>query len=391
MQDAAEGGAGMGRTMRIGLIVALVLCGVPASAAHPMVHKLDATVKAAMAETGARGVALALIERGKVESVRAYGVRNAKGDPLTADTVMYGASLTKAVFGYLVTQLAAEGKLDIDKPIAAMLSKPLPDYGNIDAYGNWGDLAGDDRWRLVTPRHALNHATGFANFAFLEPDRKLRFHFDPGTRYAYSGEGISLLQFGIERGLGLSVEAELQRRFFKPLGMTRTSLIWQEQFASDLADGWDETGKPEPHDDRSRVRAAGSMDTTIRDLAQMAAAMVRGYGLPRRWHAEFSRGTQAITSRSQFPTLNNEAPPAEQTNAKAALGVVAFSGPQGPGWMKGGHNDTTANTLVCLEHGQRCVLILGNDVRIEKAFPALVRAALGDTGVPYRWEYGLAR
>ena len=62
-----------------------------------------------------------------------------------------------------------------------------------------------------TPRHVLNHATGFANFAVLEPDGKLRFHFDPGSNYGYSGEGISLLQFGVEKGLGLSVEAELLR------------------------------------------------------------------------------------------------------------------------------------------------------------------------------------
>lgn len=377
----------MRRTVRFGLAGVLALTGAgPVAAKGP---DMDAAVRAAMAETGARGVAIARIEQGEVVSVQTWGARNEKGDPLTADTVMYGASLTKAVFGYLVTQLAAEKKLDLDKPIAAMLPKSLPDYGNLDEYGNWGDLAGDARWRKVTPRNVLNHATGFANFSFLEPDRKLRFHFDPGTRYAYSGEGISLLQFGIEKGLGLSVEAELQRRFFVPLGMTRTSLIWQDSFAPNLADGWDEKGKPEPHDDRSRVRAAGSMDTTIHDLARMAAAMVRGYGLPRSWRAEFSRGTLAITSKSQFPTLDNEAPPAERTAARAALGVVAFAGPQGPGWFKGGHNDVTANTLVCLDRDRRCVLILGNDVRIERAFPALVRAALGETGVPYRWEYGL--
>lgn len=372
--------------VRFGLLAlgsaALVSAGKPGP-------DMDAAVKAAMAETGAKGVAVALIDKGKVISVRTYGVRNAKGDPLQADTIMYGASLTKAVFGYLVTQLAAEGKLDLDKPIAAMLAKPIPDYGNVDAYGNWGDLAGDPRWQKVTPRHALNHATGFANFSFLEPDKKLRFHFDPGSNYAYSGEGISLLQFGVEQGLKLSVEDELQRRFFKPLGMTRTSLIWQDSFGTNLADGWDEAGKTEPHDDRSRVRAAGSMDTTIHDLAEMTAAMVRGYGLPKKWRVEYARGTQAIPSRTQFPTLNNPAGPGEGTDAKAGLGVIAFNGPQGPGWLKGGHNEVTANTLVCLENGQRCVLILGNDVRIEKAFPALVRAALGETGVPYAWEYGV--
>ncbi|MET3711951.1 CubicO group peptidase (beta-lactamase class C family) [Sphingomonas trueperi] len=365
------------------------LLGCEAASARPVASsQIDAAVQAAMEKTGAKGVAVAFIEGGKTVYVRAYGVRNAKEDPLTPDTIMYGASLTKAVFGYFVTQLAAEKKLDLDRPIAAMLPRPIPSYGNIDAYGAWGDLAGDDRWKRVTPRHVLNHATGFANYASLEPDGKLRFHFDPGSRYSYSGEGISLLQFGIEKGLGLSVEDELQRRFFRPLGMRRTSLVWQESFGTNLADGWDESGKSERHDDRSRVRAAGSMDTTITDLATMVAAMVRGYGLPRAWRAEFARGTQAITGKTQFPTLQGDAPPAERTRAKAALGVIAFSGPQGPGWLKGGHNDVTANTLVCLERGRRCVLILGNDVRIERAFPALVRAALGVTGVPYRWEYG---
>lgn len=179
---------------------------------------------AAMMRTGAQGLAIATIDNGKVRSVQAFGIRSAKGEPLTTDTVMYGASLTKAVFGYYVTQLAAERYVDLDRPIAALLPNDLPSYGNLDAYGNWGDLAGDERWRSITPRMSLNHSTGFANFAWLEPDRKLRIHFPPGSRYAYSGEGISLLQFALEKGLTLDTEAELQRRFFRPLGMARTSL-----------------------------------------------------------------------------------------------------------------------------------------------------------------------
>jgi hypothetical protein len=34
------------------------------------------------------------------------------------------------------------------------------------------------------------------------------------------------------------------------------------------------------------------------------------------------------------------------------------------------------------------VVLLGNDVRSENAFPALVRFVLGETGVPFAWEYG---
>lgn len=358
---------------------------------RPCEERIAAAANHAMKLTGAQGIAIATIVNGRVQTLQAFGKRNAKGELLTIDTVMYGASLTKAVFGYYATQLAAEGKLDLDVPIEKLLSKPLPEFGNLDAYGNWGDLAGDERWRGITPRFALNHATGFANFAFLEPDRKLRIHFAPGSRYAYSGEGVSLLQFGLEQGLKVDTEIELKRRLFAPLKMTRTSLRWRADFARNLADGWDGQGKVEPHDERSRARAAGSLDTTIRDMATLAAAMVRGHGLPRFWRTEWARGTLPITTRQQFPTLLPEAPREERPRAAAALGVIAFTGSQGAGWYKGGHNDTTANTMVCLERGRRCVVILSNDVRAEAAFPALVRAALGDTGVPYRWEYpGLA-
>jgi CubicO group peptidase (beta-lactamase class C family) len=342
-----------------------------------------------MAETHAEGLAIAVIDHGRVKSVQAFGRRNAKGDPLTTDTIMYGASLTKALFGYLVMQLVDEGKLDLDRPIAAILPKPLPDYGNLGAYGNWGDLAGDDRWKLITPRMAMTHSTGFANFAALESDGKLRIHFTPGTRFSYSGEGIMLLQFGLEEGLGLNVGAELERRFFKPLGMTRTSLKWRPDFAADLADGWTGDGKVEPHDERSKVRAAGSMDTTIADLAKMAAYMARAQGLSKIAAAERVRESLPITTATQFPNFLPDAPAGQRVRGLAAgIGVISFTGPQGPGWFKGGHNGSTGNTLVCLTRSQRCVLILSNDVRTERAFPRLLKAALGETGVPFGWEYG---
>ncbi|WP_262984760.1 serine hydrolase [Sphingomonas daechungensis] len=216
------------------------------------------------------------LEHGQVVRVRCYGTRNVRGDPLTPQSIMYGASLTKAVFAYTVMRLADEGKVAQDEPIAAMLSKPLPDYGNLDKYGNWGDLAGDSRWRKLTPRILLSHAGGFANFSFLEPDQKLRFHFEPGGRYAYSGEGLILLQFAIEQRLGHGFEEDAQRLAFRPLGMTDSSLHWQDRFAGRLADGWQVDGTAILHDRRDNVRVAGSMDTTIADMAKFASALVTG-------------------------------------------------------------------------------------------------------------------
>jgi CubicO group peptidase (beta-lactamase class C family) len=353
----------------------------------PIAAEVESEARSVMKDTGARGLAVAIIDKSKVRSVQVFGERNAKGEPLTPDTIMYGASLTKAVFGYWIAMQVDRGNVDLDRPIASMLAKPLPEYGNIGAYGNWGDLAGDERWRSITPRHTLNHSTGFANFAFVEPDRKLRFHFQPGARYAYSGEGIMLLQFAMEADGKVKLGASLDDLIFKPLGMTNSSLMWRPDFAANLADGWMADGSVEPHDERSRVRAAGSMDISIADMAKMTAAMVRGWGLSSRMRREFTRGTLPITTRSQFPSLQAEAAEAQWPGAKAAMGVITFKGPQGPGFFKGGHNDSTANTMVCLERQQRCVLIMSNDVRAERKFPALVETLIGPTGTPWRWEY----
>lgn len=357
--------------------------------ALPPPEAIEAELQRALAAARANGMALAVIDGGQVTLVLTVGKRNAKGDPLLHDTVMYGASLTKAVFAYTVLQLADEGRIDLDKPIAGTLPQPLPSYPTERQYAPWQDLADDERWRKITPRILLSHRAGFANFAFLEPDRKLRIHFEPGQRYAYSGEGFILLQFVLERGLGLDVGQEMQRRVFDRFGMRNTSMQWRPDFASNLADGFASDGRVEPHDQRTRVRAAGSMDTTITDFALFAAGFMRGQGLSAQARSELTAAQWPISTAHQFPSLMPELPPAQRRpDLAAGLGVVVFNGPQGPGFFKGGHNDITGNTWVCVALRQRCVVLLANDVRAETAFPRLVKFILGETGVPWDWEYG---
>jgi CubicO group peptidase (beta-lactamase class C family) len=373
-----------------------LLCPVIARAATNSAV-IDAEVKKILTQTHAKGMAVAVIDHGKVSYVQAYGVRNAKGDPLTADTVMYGASLTKTVFAYTVMQLVDQRKMDLDTPLKNVLDEPLPSYGPDpvfpDKYGPYKDLASDARWEKITPRMCLTHSTGFNNFWFIEPDQKLRIHFEPGSRYSYSGEGMILLQFVIEHGskshgLGLDV-GSLTKANFDRLGMTRTSLVWRLDFSANLADGWNDKGEPQEHDQRSKVRAAGSMDTTISDFSKFVAALVRGDGLSAASRAEMTKPQLHIGTAHQFPPFMPDRPASEQRkDLYAGLGLVVFDGPQGHGFYKGGHDGQTANTMVCIETSKRCVVILSNDVRAEAGFADLVTLVLGDTAVPYDWEYG---
>ncbi len=324
---------------------------------------------------------MARIEGGRVVAVSAYGRRSADDDrPLTTETVMYGASLTKAAFAYLVMQLVDERRIDLDTPIAALLPKPLADYPLL------ADVGADPRSARLTPRHVLSHTSGLANFRWLEPDRRLRFHFDPGSRYAYSGEGFEVLQFAIGKGLGIDVGHAMHGRVFAPLGMLRTSMTWRDDFAADAADTWTLDGRPLRHRRRTRTSAAGSMDTTIADQARFWAAVVRGDGLSPAARAQWFRAAVPITSTHQFPTLV-PATAAPIEGFASALGVVAFGTGEQRGWYKGGHDDGTGNLAVCVERGQRCVVLLSNDVRAERLYPELVERILGPTDLPWRWEY----
>lgn len=331
-----------------------------------------------------QGLAFALVDGGEVRHVAALGLRNVeRGEPLNRGTVMYGASLTKAAFAYMLLQLVDEGRLDLDAALPDLLPKPLPEYEEFT------DLAGDARWRALTPRILLNHASGFANFRWLEADGRLRFHHAPGTRYGYSGEGFYILQLVVEEGLGLDAGKEMQRRVFDRFGMTRTSMTWRADFAENLADGYRADGTMEVHDHRDSASAAGSMDTTIADQARLWAGIVRGDGLSARSRAELVRPQFPITSSHQFPTLT--AGDSGTRNAaiglSAGLGLVTFQDASGPAWFKGGHNDSTGNMIVCLEATQRCAIMLSNDVRAEHLYPELAQLLLGPTRMPWHWEY----
>ncbi len=343
---------------------------------------MDAIVNEAMHTREVPGLGLAFIRDGRVTFAKSYGLRSVKPErPLTNDTVMYGASLTKATFAWFVMQLVDEKKLELDRPIAAYLPKPLPEYPR------YADLAGDARWKKLTFRILLNHTTGFANFRGLEPDKKLRFHREPGTRYGYSGEGLLLAQFVIEEGLKLDVGREMQQRIFDRFGMMRTAMTWRADFADDFAENYTADGTKYPHRRWEQAGAAGSMDTSLHDWSRFLAAVARGEGLTRKSRAEMVRRTVAIDSEKQFPTLAEARTDRwKSIGLGYAVGWGGFDTPFGQAFFKEGHDDGTANYALCIDQRRDCILMLSNSVRAEGIFVVLVQQLFGDVPIPAEWE-----
>ena len=107
----------------------------------------------------------------------------------------------------------------------------------------------------------------------------------------------------------------------------------------------------------------------------------------RLFYPELAKAAEGLTDRDAIRELLATAPRNASINLSAGLGVVTFQDESGLAWFKGGHNDWTGNMVVCLERGQRCVVMLSNDARAERIFPELTHAILGNTRMPWTWEY----
>lgn len=344
--------------------------------------EIERTVNRLMRGARVTGLSLAILNDNKVVYVKSFGFRNREEQkPLTENTVMYGASFTKAVFAYMVMQLVAERVLDLDKPVYRYLPKPLP------AYEKYQDLASDERYKLITTRMLLSHTAGFPNFRFANPDEKLDIKFTPGSKYAYSGEGINLLQFVIEVLTQKDVGEMMRERIFKPFGMTRTSMTWEERFKDDLALGYDEKEQPLGHKQRTGARAAGSMDTTISDYARFMAAVMQGKGVTKQMKEVMLTPQIQIYSKAQFPTMSLETTEENRGIQLAyGLGWGLFQTQYGKAYFKEGHDDGWENHSVAFPDKKLAIVLMANSSNADSIFKELLETLLKDKYTPWRWE-----
>ena len=345
-------------------------------------QSLDGEVERLMAVTKTTGLAIALIEHGRIVHQRAFGWANRDArTPLTTRTVMHGASLTKAAFAYAVMTLVDEGVLDLDRPVASYLPRALPHYDE------WADLGADDRWRRFTPRMLLAHTSGLPNWRRFNEDRRLDIKFEPGSRYVYSGEGIQLLQFVIEEGLGRDVEALLRERVFDRFDMPDTSLTWRSDFEGRHAHEHAADGRDLGHRRSARPGAAGSMHTTLADCARFIAGVLRGTGLSAASQAEMLRAQITIDGVQQFPSHWESHTDVYRPIALGyGLGWGVYMSRHGRAFFKEGHEDGTSNYVLGFPARQAGLVVLSNDAHAEAMFEPLIDFVYGETCDPWFWH-----
>lgn len=117
----------------IAIALALLAAGLAQAApsAGPTPEAIDATVRAAIARYRLPGIAVGVIEDGKVVFARGYGETvHGSGDPVTDKTLFKIASNSKAMTAAVMARLVQQGKLRWDDPVV----KHLPAFAMHDPW-----------------------------------------------------------------------------------------------------------------------------------------------------------------------------------------------------------------------------------------------------------------
>jgi CubicO group peptidase (beta-lactamase class C family) len=214
--------------------------------------RVDRVLREAVARGDVPGVvAVAATRAGAYEG--AFGRRALPdGAAMTADTVFWIASMTKAITSTAALRLVEEGKLALDGPIAAV----LPELATPQVLEGF-DAAGEPRLRPargpITLRQLITHTAGFV-YDIWCPDMgrymekrgipgiiscqnaalDLPLVFDPGERWDY-GINIDWVGKAVERASGRKLGEYFASELFGPLGMRDTGFKLTEAHRARLA------------------------------------------------------------------------------------------------------------------------------------------------------------
>jgi CubicO group peptidase (beta-lactamase class C family) len=171
------------------------------------------------------GVSIGIVEGDRIVHLAGFGEADQTGRPVTAQTPMITASLTKSFTALAVMQLVEAGKVDVDAPIQHYLP--------------WFRVADADASARITVRHLLNQTSGFATGpdnagmvggaqdeqALERAVRSLAgvsLTQPVGATYQYSNFNYFTLGMLVQAVSGQPYEQYLQQHVLDPLGMRQT-------------------------------------------------------------------------------------------------------------------------------------------------------------------------
>lgn len=358
------------------------------------VSELDNRIQALMDAAEVTGLAISILNDNQIIYRKAFGYANRDRETsLQINHSFYGASLSKAVFGYLVSNLVDEGIVDLDKPLQQYLDFPLHKLKSKNKWRGFQDLENDSRYESITARMCLSHTTGFQNWRWIprpndqENKEILKIYFEPGMEYYYSGEGIMLLQYVIEHITGKELEELAREKVFKPLQMKNTSYLWQEKFEDKYSNGHTTEQHVVKKDRREEAAAAGSMETNLIDYSIFLQHVLKSYKENSEIVKRIFEPNFRIRTKTQFGPLSLEkSNENDSIKLSYGLGWGLLQSPFGFGAFKEGHGEGFQHYTIIFPEREIGVAMISNSDNAESIFKELLEITIGDVYTPWKWE-----
>ena len=250
-----------------------------AEALPPAVQEaIDKLSRKTLAETGLPSASIAVVERGEIAYVKAYGNGNVDPPKAAAPAMRYSiGSISKQFTAAAVLLLAEQGKLSLDDPV----SRFVPNL---------------TRGNEVTIRELLSHTSGYQDFwpqdyvppfmlqpvtaeKILDLWARKALDFDPGTQWQYSNTNFVIAGLIIEKASGEPLLQFLSEHIFAPLGMKSVVNIDQERLTETDATGYLRYAigplRIAPKEGKGWLFAAGELAMPAEDLAKWDVSMIQ--------------------------------------------------------------------------------------------------------------------
>jgi CubicO group peptidase (beta-lactamase class C family) len=248
-----------------------------------------------LVDSGRLAGAVTMVSRhGKVVEFDATGKRDiAANAPMQKDSIFRIYSMTKPITGVAMMILFEEGKWQLNDPVA----KYIPEFAKLKVYSTDtnGNVVMKDQTHAVTMRELMSHSGGFTYGFFsntavdklqLEADllnpnntldefikrvAKLPLNAQPGTEWHYS-ISVDIQGYIVQKLSGMPFEEFLEKRVFKPLGMSDTGFYVPKEKLNRFAEFYN-------YDNDGKLHAVGVREGLNHDFAAKIALSSGGGGL----------------------------------------------------------------------------------------------------------------
>lgn len=233
----------------------------------------------------------------------------ASREPMDINQIFRIGSNTKTMTGTVVLQLVDEGLLSLDDKLSkffpefprsnevtiAMLSNMTSGIYNYTADNEWGEQFMNNPTRVWSPLELVNIGSSHT------------FNFNPGSDWSYSNTNTIILGLIVEKLTNHSLEYEINRRLFSPLGLSNTAFITKgRELPLNHCNGyvWDDESDDyinvTTSFDLSWAWAAGSVYSTPRELQQYVERLVEGGFLSSNLQSERLTKHVSLDSKNSY-------------------------------------------------------------------------------------------